>query len=113
TLPSARFEDTQTPEHDLVVQRTMLGRMITYVRSNPRRTLGLTFQLSRMKSLELETFINIYYRTEWRLTLYDGSVWRVRLTGEPTQRTTIGRSGDTEGGEITEWRLGLTGVKIA
>lgn len=111
-LPSAQFEDTRQPEHDVTVQRSMLGRVVTYVRSTPRRALVLPLQLSRMKSLELDAFVRIYYRAEWRIVLYDGSQWRVRMSSEPSQRITSGRTGDSQGGELVEWTLNLKGFKL-
>lgn len=113
-LPNPQFEDARASESKIQVKRTMTGRLITYVQSSDRVTLRLPFILSRMKSLELEAFINAYQSARWQVTLYDGSVWDAQLVGEPVIRAAVGRGGSssTTGKEVVEVALTLSAKRL-
>lgn len=91
-LPSAKFEDSHALSNKVDVKRSMLGRVITYVKSSPNRTLKLPFELTRAKALELQAFITIYYRAEWIITLHDNTMWRGRLLSNPFESVDAQRS---------------------
>ena len=114
-LPSAEFNDSRANESTIVIKRTMTGRTITYTRPSVRQTLVLPFQLTRMKSLELEAFINSYQAAEWQVTLHDGSVWKAQLVGQPISRTGAGRIGDISivGKELIDVTLTLSAEKLS
>jgi len=107
-LPNAKLEDMRASQQKIAVRRSMLGRLITYVKSNSRQTHRLSFELSRMKALELEAFVTIYYRAEWLITLYDGSQWIVQLLANPFEQITTDRAGGWPGNEFVTVTLQLS-----
>lgn len=114
-LPNPQFEDARASEAGIQIKRTMTGRLITYVQSSDRVTLRFPFQLSRMKSLELEAFINAYQSAHWHVTLHDGSKWDAQLVGQPVVRTATGRAGNsaTIGKETVEVTLTLSAKRLS
>jgi hypothetical protein len=88
----------------------MLGRVVTYVRSNPRHTLELPFRLTRQKSLELEAFIRIYYRADWLVVLHNNTEWVGKLVGGTFGRTAVTRIGT--GQELIETTLVISARRI-
>jgi hypothetical protein len=111
-LPSAQLGDTTATEQDIALQETMTGVVYTYVKSNTRRKLVLTFRLTRMKSLELQAFLRIYYRAEWKVVLYDNTVWTCKLLNFPVQFKTFSRAGGQPGGEMVEVTLELSAKPV-
>jgi len=114
-LPDAEFGDGRKSESSVDIKRTMIGRVITYIKTSAKQTLTLTFQLTRMKDLELDQFIQSFHTTEWQLTLHDGSIWRAKLVGEPIKREAFGRvdfNNDTTGNEELEVTLTFSAEKL-
>lgn len=113
-LPNPQFDDARASESTMQIKRTMTGRVITYVQSSNRVTLQLPFLLSRMKSLELEAFVNSYQSASWKLTLYDGSIWEAQLVGQPVVRSATGRAGSSTatGKESVEVTLTLSAKRL-
>jgi hypothetical protein len=112
-LPSPRFEDTQAAEQTVSVIRSMAGDTYTYVKSSDRKTIALTFDLSRMKLLELQAFLKIYYRAPLRLTLHDGSQWEASLTANPFEGRAVSRASNWPGKEAEEVRLEFSAKRIS
>jgi hypothetical protein len=115
TLPSAKFDDARASESTVTIKRSMLGRKITYVNPSDRYTVVLPFILTRMKSLELEAFVQAYQSAHWEITLYDGSKWDCLLVGEPVSRAATQRIGDnpTPGKEAVEVTLTFSAKRIS
>lgn len=107
-LPSAQLGDTTATEQSMSLQETMTGIVYTYIKSNDRRRLVMSFKLTRMKSLELQAFIRIYYRAEWKVVMYDNSVWHCKLINFPVQFKTSDRAAGQPGGEMVEVTLELS-----
>lgn len=98
-LPNPKFGDTYAPQAEVIVKRSMLGRLITYVKSNPKTTLRLPFVLSRMKSLEVEAFFRVYYRAPLQIVLFYGTEQEETYVGHlasGVDRTAIGRRTATD-----------------
>lgn len=107
-LPKADFRDSRAPQTDILVKRSMLGRTITYVKSNSWETLFLPFRLTRQKSLEVEAFVNSYQSASWEVTIYDGSRWECKLPGRPLTRTAVDRFGGSKPALTGEELIELT-----
>lgn len=93
-LPNPEFGDSRSSESTITIKRTITGRVVTYVKPSGRQTLTLPFQLTRMKSLELEAFIKAYQSAPIYVKLYDGSEWEGKLAGAPVSRQATARIGD-------------------
>lgn len=89
-LPSPSFEDSRAPQAEVLVKRSMLGRMITYVKSSSRETIRLPFEVTRYRAAAIESFFRVYYRAPLQITLQDNSVYVGNLVS-PISQTGIGR----------------------
>jgi hypothetical protein len=113
-LPSAELGDSRTPQAGVDLMQSMDGtETYTYIRSNNRLTLLLSFNLTRMKSLELREFVRVYFRAPWHVTLHDGSTYRCQLAGKPVEQVGEGRAAGWPGGESVNVRLELSATPLA
>lgn len=101
-MPNAQFEDGRAPESSVDVKRSMVGDTFTYVKTSDRQQLRLRYTLTKMKALELQAFIRIYYRAEWRIGLHDNTTWIGSLAVNPFDGRTTQRAGGQPGGEAVE-----------
>jgi hypothetical protein len=83
TLPRPEFGDTQTGVNKLNLLRSMTGNVFTYKHTSNRFQLKYPFELTRLKVLELRTFIQNNYNNYIIMTNWKGSVWVVKLTNNP------------------------------
>jgi len=114
-LPNPQFADTRATEGTVIIKRTMTGKVITYKRPSDRFTLKLPFQLTRMKALELEAFLNSYQSASIFIELgYDGSQWEAKLVQQPVIRRAIERIGEssTIGKELVEVTLTFSAKRL-
>ena len=109
-LPSPEFGDGRAAQQSVQVRRSMLGRVITYVKSSDRYTLTLPFQLTRQKSLELENFVRIYYRATWQVILHDDTKWSAKLVGGGLTKSAVDRI--YTGNELVTATLELSATRI-
>ena len=115
-LPNPEFNDSRSSESTIIIKRTMTGRKVTYTKPSERYTLTLSFELTRMKSLELEAFINSYQSAPWLVELYDGSQWDAQLVDEPVSREATERidTGNAlTGNEMVVVTLTLSATRVA
>lgn len=94
-LPSPQFNDARSTESTIIVKRTMRGKVWTYIQPSDRQTLNLPFELTRMKSLEVEAFLKSYQAAPIFIELYDGSQWEGLLIGQPIPRVATERIGES------------------
>ena len=92
-LPNPQFGDTRASESTITIKRTMTGRKVTYIKPSERYVLTLPFQLTRMKSLEVEAFLQSYQSAPIFIELYDGSQWEALLVDAPVSRQATERIG--------------------
>lgn len=115
-LPDPTFDNVRSPETEVHIKRSMLGRRIIYVTSSEQETLKLRFRLTRQKSLELEAFVTAYRAATWKLEFdHDNSTWTAKLIGSPVVRTATDRLGDNVefGSDEVEVTLTLSGTKVS
>jgi len=83
-LPNPEFSDSEAMLDEVIKKRSMNGSLYTYVKTKAsRRKLLMTFQLYRMKGLELRAFIRSYYKSKIRLTDHLDQVWIGYFTSNP------------------------------
>ena len=113
-LPSPQFGDSRASESTIIIKRTMTGAKWTYVKPSDRYTLTLPFRLTRMKSLEVEAFLNAYQGAPIWIELYDGSQWEAKLVDQPISRTAAERIGDNEtyGKELIDLTLVFSAKRL-
>jgi hypothetical protein len=111
-LPSPELGDVRRPELVVDQKRGMTGELTTYVKSSPRKTLEFEFNLSRLKALEVEAFLKIFYRAEWLMVLHDDTQWRTKLVSNELRRVTSERADGYPGGELVVFSLVVSGIEI-
>ena len=101
-LPSPELGDSLSSQNQVLVKRSMLGRVITYVKSSNKSILVLPFKLTRMKALEVEAFFRVYYRAPLQIeTEYDGALYTGSLFGALERVATSRYKNDEETIELT------------
>ena len=105
-LPSPQFNDSQSPRSTVEIKQSMNGTLYSYVKSNARQRLVYTFQLRRLKALELRAFILAYYRAQVRITNHLGEVWDVYFTVNPFEFSGAGR-------DVNEVTLECDGILVS
>lgn len=113
-LPNPEFGDSRASESTIIIKRTMTGRKLTYNQPSDRYTLTLPFQLTRMKSLELEAFLNAYQSAPIFVELYDGSQWEAKVVDIPINRRATERIGTSTltGKELVDVTLILSAKRL-
>lgn len=111
-LPNAKMRDSRAANQSVNVQRTMTGVVYSYVKNTGKATLRLPFILSRMKALELQEFIRVYYRAQWVVVLHDGTRWLASLLSDPFSTTAEGRAAGWPGGEAVNVTLELSAERL-
>lgn len=112
-LPNALFDDGRAPEVAVDLKRSMVGDTFTYVKTSERSTLTLRFRLTKMKALELQNFIRIYYRAEMQISLHDNTIWVGKLSVNPFDGRTTQRAGGQPGGESVEANLVFSAYRVS
>lgn len=112
-LPSPAFNDREAGRRTVESQRAMDGTLRTYVKSSERQKLSYTFNLTRMKALELRAFIRSYYRATIQITNHKGDVWHVKFVSDPFEFETVSRAGGQPGNERVSITLELEGTKVS
>jgi len=113
-LPNPQFGDKRSTESTITIKRTMTGRKVTYIQPSERYTLNLPFQLTRMKALEVEAFLNSYQSAPIFLQLYDGSQWEAQLADSQVSRQATERIGSSPltGKELIELTLTFSAKRL-
>ena len=83
-LPNPQFSDSEALTAAVSSQQTMDGTLHTYVKTkDSRRKLLFSFNLNRLKALELKAFIQAYYRSKITLTDHNDVMWIGNFTSNP------------------------------
>lgn len=111
-MPNATFTDGRAAEVSVDVLRSMVGDTFTYIKTSNRQQLSLHYKLTKMKALEVQAFIKIYYRADWLIALHDGTQWVGNLALNPFRGNTTERAGGQPGGELVEIDLTFSAYKV-
>lgn len=107
-LPPPLLDDTENIMSDMVLHRSYSGNITTYLKRTKTRRLGYTFRISRLKSLELETFINNNNSNNFKMINWKGELWeRVRFLNNPFDFV------ENSGPQEVEINLELEGEKVS
>lgn len=90
-LPNPILNDNENLILNLTIRRSMTNVKYTYVKTSQNRKLKYTFTLDRMKSLELQEFINSYNGANIKMLNWKGELWRVKLLTNPVDFVQTGR----------------------
>lgn len=112
-LHSPLFSDSEAVRQSVGIKRAMDGTKFSYVKSNPRSKLNYSFTITRMKALELQAFIKVYYRADVRIVNHKGEVWDCNFTSNPFESTGNGRAGGLPGNEVVDITLEFEGIKVS
>jgi len=86
-LPNPLLDDKEHSVSSQAVKRAMDGTTYTYVKKSPNRMLSYTFDLSREKGLELQSFLDTYNGELFKLQNWKGEIWSVNLMTNPLNYT--------------------------
>jgi len=86
-LPAPELDDKEHSVSEVAVKRAMDGTTRTYVKKSPNRLLSYTFDLSRAKGLELQSFLSTYNGNSIRLQNWKGEIWDTHLMTNPVNYT--------------------------
>lgn len=112
-LPDPQFNDAQAKQHGVVNQRAMDGTCYTHIHTTDgRHKLTYQFSVSRMKGLELRTFIQAFFSSQVRLTNHKGEIWRVCFVNNPFEFDAAERAGGYPGDEMVSLTLEFEGFLI-
>lgn len=111
-MPNAQFQDGRAAEVSVDIKRSMVGDTFTYIKTTDRKTLTLHYKCTKMKALELQAFLRIYYRADWLISLHDGTQWIGNVSKNPFEGRTNERAGGQPGGELVEFDLIFSAYKV-
>lgn len=113
-LPCPRFGDTEGYSGgEVTIKHSITGTTRTYVKRTDLRKLKYTFQLQRLKSLELKQFVLNSIGKIVKMTNWKGEVWLVHISSAPYTMTNRGRWGTCSNNDQMDVTLEFEGVKIA
>lgn len=84
-LPVPELGDTLGNVDTVAYKYNMAGSIRTYVTSSVNRAFSLTFNLSRLKALELREWLTINLVELMTITLWKGEIWECRLINDDLQ----------------------------
>lgn len=92
-MPHPEMRNKEKPESRIKIHTAMSGELHTYITQNQATKMHyeMTFELTRMKSLELLDFIQLYSAEKWRIE-FDALVIICNLLVNPFQIQTLKRS---------------------
>ncbi len=84
-LPCPVFGDSQTPQHQVHLSRTMTGGTYTYVRRSKTQKLSYTFELWTHKFFEMENFFENHVGRFFYLQNHNTEKWIVAFANNPLE----------------------------
>lgn len=91
-FPNPQLGDTLASQDQMQMRMAMDGSLYTFVKTNDRISLVLTFDLVKAKAIELREFYRAYSDQPIRLTLWDNSLWIVYFTNDQADFEHLGRT---------------------
>lgn len=111
-LPCPEFGDTQNNETSILIKRSMNNRLFSYIRTNSDlQKIKYTFQLGRLKSLELRQFVQAAMGEVVTLTNHKGEIWKGYITNNPVELVAKAKYENER--ERVDTSLEFQGIKIA
>lgn len=110
-LPCPLFGDSQAPQHEINLKRTMTGDTFTYVKKTKAQKLTYSFDLWSNKYLELRQFYIDFSSEVMTLQNHHAETWLVNILNNPLEFSNDERW--MKKGERYSVTLEFEGVKIA
>lgn len=109
-LPPPVFSNKEAVKAQVTLHKTIGGTLYAYGKRNTSRILNYTFDLSRIKGLELRQFIegskgNLIFLETW-----EGQVWYSFITNNPVTFTTVSRASPQR--ELVRVTLEFDGIRL-
>jgi len=110
-LPNPQFSDVQDTDQTVSRQRSMNNKVYTYAKVGGTSKLTYTFTLTRMKSLELQAFVETMIDQQVRLTNHKNEIWLVFIDNNPFEISQARRAAGPSGREFDSVSISFEGVK--
>ena len=110
-LPSPEFSDSERSRVELNIKRSMNNTKRVYVKRGQTSTLNYSFDLTKMKALELRAFILKYIDTEITLVNHKDETWRVKFSSNPFDFSARAAARNWEGNELVSINLTFEGTQ--
>jgi hypothetical protein len=111
-LPNPELNDGIGNKHSFNLQRSMDGTKRTYIRTLTRKLLTFNFRLTRMKSLELQAFVNSYFSSRWRITDHLGRQFVGYLANNPFELQVANRALNSAGDDYVDVTIQFEGTQL-
>lgn len=112
-LPNPQLSDVENRDLTVGTQRSMNNKRYTYCKDGGTGKLTYTFALTRMKSLELQAFVETMIGQQIRMTNHKAEVWNVYIDNNPFEVAQSRRAGGSPGNETDSVSLTFEGVQIS
>lgn len=100
-LPDADFRNSVTPQSTVKINKTLDNSFYTYVRRNPESKIYVyTFDLTREKTIEMETFFDKYHSSKLKLLNHDDETLICYLVTNPIIFSPNRKINNTEGSSV-------------
>lgn len=90
-LPNPKFSDVRQRLAQIDKKRAMTGRLFSYVNDEAVYRLTYNFDLVRLKSLELDAFLQAYLDSQIRINAHDGKIYVGYIEANPFEFQQQGR----------------------
>lgn len=109
-LPNPQFSDVEKHDQTVNRKRTMNNTLYTYARDSGGIKFTYTFSLTKMKSLELQAFIETMMGVQIKLTDHKNAVWLVYIENNPFEVSEARRAVGPTGNEFDSVSLSFEGT---
>jgi hypothetical protein len=110
-LPDPQLSDVENHDQTVDRKRSMTNVVYSYAKDGGTGKLTYTFSLSRMKSLELQAFVETMIGQQIKMTNHKNEVWLVYIDNNPFEVSQARRAGGSPGNETDSVSLTFVGVK--
>ena len=110
-LPSPEFSNVDSKPHQLNIKRATDGTRRVYKKTAQTQITNYTFNLTKMKALELRAFIKLYFDSNIVVTDHNGDIWDNKLTNQPWSFVADQVAQNLTGREKVQIPLAFEGVK--
>jgi hypothetical protein len=110
-MPNPQLSDVETRDQTVNRHRSMSNVLYSYAKDGGTSKLTYTFSVSRMKSLEVQAFVETMIGQQIKMTNHKNEVWFVYIDNNPFEASQSRRAGGSPGNETDSISLSFVGVK--
>lgn len=111
-LPNPGFSDVEKRDQTVSTTRSMNNTLYSYARDGGTSLLTYTFLLSRMKSMELQRFVEVMIGQQILMTNHKNEQWVVTIANNPFEIQQSRRAVGPTGKESDSVTVQFEGIKI-